>query len=263
MNESQSEVLTIEWLGQSGFIYQFPCGATICVDPYLSYADPSGGTRERLVPPPRCPSELKANVVILTHDHTDHFDEHTLRFLVDVSNTLFVGPSSCRNHWLTMDLPTERFLQLDRGQILDIAGVRLKAIHAEHSSGDMRDAIGVVVENGAFTIYQVGDSEYVPSVVEAAEKLHIDVMTVPINGRKGNMDAKEAAMLAGKVRPRLVVPMHYGMFRTNTANPRRFVDFCHEYSVSAQVIVASVGERYKLDARAKNTAQRRGAEHHK
>ena len=100
-----ASALGVIWLGQSTFIYQFPTGLVVCVDPYLSYATSSGGTRERLTPILTPPSMLRADVVVTTHDHTDHFDEHSLRPIAERPDTVFVGPSSCCEHWQAMKLP--------------------------------------------------------------------------------------------------------------------------------------------------------------
>lgn len=239
--------LGIEWLGQSCYLYRFPSGFVVCLDPYLSYATGSGKTRERLTPIVVPASQLEADVVITTHDHVDHFDEHSLRPIAERAGTIFVGPASCREHWLAMELPAERFLRLDQGESLNVAGVGLTATPAEHSSGQARDAIGVVMEAGGFRVYQVGDSEYTEAVLEGVRDVRPDLMTVPINGRGGNMDHAQAALLTRAVGPRVVIPMHYGMFRNNTADPQDFVDACRAAGVEARVVVMKAGRRFELE----------------
>lgn len=239
-------VLDVIWLGQSTFIYRFPTGLVVCVDPYLSYASSAGGTRERLTPILTPPSMLRADVVVTTHDHIDHFDEHSLRPIAECRDTVFAGPSSCRDHWQAMKMPPERFLRLDRGESQDLAGARLSARYAEHGSGQKRDAIGVLITAGGFSVYQVGDSEYVPELVDEARGLKPDLLAVPINGRKGNMNHREAALLTQVVEPRVAVPMHYAMFRNNTADPQDFVEACRTVGVGARVVILDPGVRFEL-----------------
>jgi len=238
--------LEIEWLGQAGFIYRFSNGMSVCVDPYLSYATSTGKTRERLLPVPVPASQVNADIVVTTHDHTDHFDEHTLRPMAEPPETIFVGPSSCREHWIGMEMPAWRFLRLDRGESLEIAGVKLTALYAEHDSGSKRDAIGVVLEAEGFKIYQVGDSEYTQPVLDAARDIRPDLMAVPINGRAGNMDHRQATLLTQAVQPRAVIPMHYGVFRHNNADPQDFVDACHELGIQARIIIVKAGGCFQL-----------------
>lgn len=241
-------VLSVTWLGQAGFIYGFPGGATVCVDPYLSHAAGKGKSRERLTPVPLPAWQVRADIVVVTHDHTDHFDEITLRPLAEVPGTVFLGPSSCREHWLAMGLPGERFLRLDQGESLEVAGVGLRALYAEHDSGGRRDAIGVVIEADGFKVYQTGDSEYTERLVETGKGLKPDLLTVPINGRLGNMDHEQAARFTEAVAPRAAIPMHYGMFKDNTADPQDFIDACKGVGVGARVVLMKTGRPFGLEA---------------
>ena len=59
-------------------------------------------------------------------------------------------------------------------------------------------------------------------------------MFLPINGRDaarfrrgclGNMTYQEAVDLAGELKPRLIVSIHYDMFADNAEDPRNFVDY--------------------------------------
>lgn len=250
-----TSTLGIDWLGQSGFRYHFPTSAgaiRICVDPYLSHAMRGGGTRERLTPIVIPATHLHADIVITTHDHIDHFDEITLRPIAEHPQTIFVGPASCREHWLAMDLPAERFLRLDRGESLEIAGARLTATYADHSSGDRHDAIGVLIETEDFRVYQTGDTEYNDRLVEEARGLAPDLMTVPINGRSGNMNHDQAAQLAEVVVPRVVIPNHYSMFRNNTADPQEFIDACRSRNLAARVVLMQAGRRFELEPATKS-----------
>ena len=162
-------------------------------------------------------------------------------------NTLFFGPSSCKEHWLKMDLPEERFLRLDQGESLDVAGVKLTALYAEHGSGERRDAIGLVLEGDGLCVYHVGDSELTERLVANSKGLKPDLLTVPINGRLGNMNHHEAAQFAQTVEPRVVIPMHYGMFKENSANPQDFVDACRELNLGSKVVLMQVGQRFVLE----------------
>lgn len=245
--------LGVDWLGQSGFLYHFPSGRVLCIDPYLSHSARRGRTKERLMPIAVPASELIADVVVTTHEHSDHFDEVSLRPLSERPNVVFAGPTSCRERWLAMDLPGERFLRLDQGESCDIAGVRLIATYAEHGSGDRDDAIGVIIEYDGFRLYQVGDSEYSDRLANSVRDLQPDLLTVPINGRLGNMNAYEAAMLTEAVKPRVVIPMHYGMFRDNTADPQEFVDAYRLRREAAQVVLMQAGRRLDIEGKPSDT----------
>ena len=49
-------------------------------------------------------------------------------------------------------------------------------------------------------------------------------MFVCINGKWGNMNYKEAVKLTKEIKPKIVIPMHYGMFKENTVDPNLFIE---------------------------------------
>ena len=71
------------WLGQAGFVVQAG-GRRLVIDPYLSdsLAKKYRGTatpHDRMMPPPVTVEELApVDLVLLTHQHTDHMDAATL-----------------------------------------------------------------------------------------------------------------------------------------------------------------------------------------
>jgi len=60
---------------------------------------------------------------------------------------------------------------------------------------------------------------------------------VCINGNWGNMNAREAARLTAAVKPKIVVPMHWGMFAHNTVDPQTFVAAAKEAGMEATILI--------------------------
>jgi hypothetical protein len=54
------------------------------------------------------------------------------------------------------------------------------------------------------------------------------------------MDAAQAALLTAQIAPREVIPMHYGMFAENTADPAEFLSHLASATQSDPEIVAVV-----------------------
>jgi L-ascorbate metabolism protein UlaG (beta-lactamase superfamily) len=73
------------------------------------------------------------------------------------------------------------------------------------------------------TIYHTADTEYFEGIGQEAAALGIDLMTICINGRWGNMGIPEAVKVTVMVDPAAVLPMHWGLFTENTADPQQFI----------------------------------------
>lgn len=84
----------------------------------------------------------------------------------------------------------------------------MAATFARHT---LPDAIGLLLELDGIKLWHSGDTEY-DQHLRALAAANLDVAFICINGGGGNMNAYEAALLAWELKPRVVVPMHYGMW---------------------------------------------------
>ena len=221
------------WLGQHSVAVKFG-GAVVYFDPYLS------PNPRRNVPPLLRPEEIRhAAVVLGTHDHADHIDRPSLPALLAASPQAsllvpgLVKDALCREACL----PADRVVGMDAGRTVEIGGVRVSAVAAAHEFLD-RDPetgrfpyLGYVVQGNGVTVYHAGDTCIYPGMHEELAPFDLDLAFLPINGRDaaryarhciGNMTYQEAVDLAGFLRPRLTVPMHFDMFPGNTADPEPF-----------------------------------------
>lgn len=206
-------MLKIRWIGQSGYILHD--GVTeICIDPYLSNAVDRIAKRGRMVKAPFSPEELKSDVVICTHNHLDHVDIDAIP-LMKKEKMLFLAPSDAEK--TLKECGVINYKPFDRGAAVRIGDFRITAVFADHTV----PAVGVIVKCGGVTMYFSGDTEY-NEKLEELKKYNIDIMFICINGKLGNMNVDEAVRLTNILKPEAAVPSHYGMFESNTEDPRKF-----------------------------------------
>lgn len=223
--------MVIRWIGQSGYILND--GETeICIDPYLSDVVNKVSGRERMVFCPVEPQNLKSDVVICTHNHLDHLDPEAIAEM-DRSNKVFYAPSDCMAHLEKLGVKSK--VAFDAGAKAVIGGFALEAVVADHTV----PAIGVIVRHGGKTLYFSGDTYY-NEKLEKLKDYHIDYMFICINGQLGNMNVDEAVRLTKAIKPKVGIPNHYGMFASNTEDPKNYtsqiensfeMEFNQEYEV--------------------------------
>jgi|GEM_PF-249588 len=231
--------LTLFWLGQGGFALKTPQGKLVLVDPYLA------GTPgvDRLVPPALAPRNVVGDaerqqatkfpdLVLCTHDHSDHTDPIALKEIAATSQARFVGPPSSTKLMADNGLPADRIDTIRRGETREFDGIRVRAVYAKHTD----DSVGYVLSFGPTTVYITGDSEYDPQLA-GVKALKPDILLVCINGKWGNMSAADAAKLTAEIGPKVVIPMHYGMFANNTVDPQTFVEAAKAAHVKARVVL--------------------------
>jgi Predicted Zn-dependent hydrolases of the beta-lactamase fold len=222
------------WLGQGSFVFEGPRSGPLAVDPYLSNSVGKAGGPQRLFPAPVAPGELRVSAIFLTHDHTDHTDPDTVPALAAANpHAPIYGTPESVAHLERLGLECPRVRSLNRGETVTLPGATVHAVHAEHTA----DSVGLIFEfDDGPVIYHTADTEYFEGIGDAA-RYRPDLLSICINGRWGNMGIDDAVKTAQQVAAREVLPMHWGLFAENTADPEAFADRLKSAGCPAKVVL--------------------------
>ena len=204
----------LTWLGQASF--RVEAGLDLLLDPYLSDSVFAAEGLARLVPPPFLPEELAPELVLLSHHHLEHTDPQTLERLG--GTPYFAGPQSPCRLLEEIGISKKRMKPLSPGEVWQFKRLTVEAVSAKHSE----DSLGFVLNIAGMRLYFTGDTLYHPALAEGRGEL--DLLMVCINGKLGNMTVEDAALLTAELKPKTVMPMHWGMFAENTADPQEFAE---------------------------------------
>ena len=229
--------IPIEMLGQSGCRLSFP-DATIFVDPYLSNSvqeleDPD---LERQVPVELEPDTVTdADWILITHDHIDHCDPHTLPKMAAASpKAHFMGPLPVLEKLKNWGIAPER-MSLAQEQWSKLAtDLRIRAVPAAHpeierdGNGNLA-CVGYLLDYAGKNIYIAGDTSARQEIVdELVKEAPIHTAFLPVNepnffrdraGIIGNMSVREAFQFAVEIGASQVVAVHWDMFAVNSVDP--------------------------------------------
>lgn len=224
-------------LGQSGCRMAFP-GCTVYVDPYLSHSvqDLDSPDLVRLLPVPVAPAEVvDADWVLITHDHIDHCDPHTLPALARASpGACFMGPAPVLQVLAGWGIDPRRLRPAEEAWSVLAPGVRVHAVPAAHPE-IARDAdgrlacVGFVLEHAGQRAYLAGDTSVRQPLIDALAALGpVHTAVLPVNERNffrdrrgiiGNMSVREAFTMAQELGFERVIPVHWDMFAANAVGP--------------------------------------------
>jgi L-ascorbate metabolism protein UlaG (beta-lactamase superfamily) len=189
------------WFKQSAYLWRGD-GLTVYIDPWgVTTEDP-------------------ADVVFITHAHSDHFSLEDID-KVRKEGTKLVAPRDVAQE-LSGDVTA-----VGPGDSVEVGGVKAQAVPAYNVVEERLQMhpkanrwVGYVLSLGDHTYYHAGDTDHAPELND----VRADVAFVPIGGTY-TCECDEAASLVKAIRPQVAVPMHYGFV---VGSPKDAEEFAKE-----------------------------------
>jgi len=189
--------LKITFIGHASLIFTFN-GKVIHVDPVREQADYS-----------KLP---KADIILITHEHSDHFDLSAIKILRTNQTKLILTETCARK--------ISGGMVMKNGDVQIIQGIKFEAVPAynlihKRDNGQPFHPKGVgngyILTFGDKRVYVAGDTENIPEMKTLQD---IDVAFLPMN-LPYTMTPEMVADAAKSFRPKILYPYHYGNTETS------------------------------------------------
>jgi L-ascorbate metabolism protein UlaG (beta-lactamase superfamily) len=220
MSQSTSAKLDgvqITWLGHSTFRITTPGGKTVLIDPWV-------------MGNPKCPTDQKKfdkiDVMLCTHGHGDHIGDAVQ--LAKQHNPMVVGVYELAM-WMQKK-GAKQISPMNKGGSQTVGDIRVTMVHADHSCGIEDDGqiiyggepCGYVIEfENGLKIYHAGDTNVFGDMQIIHDLYAPDIAMLPI-GDLFTMGPREAGYACKLLRPKHVIPMHFGTFPQLTGSVSDF-----------------------------------------
>lgn len=182
MSLSNPSSLSITWLGHAAFVLEAD-GLRVLLDPYR--APDAGGY---------APISVKADVVLVSHLNPKY-----------------------HSHWGAASGSPVRLNGLDLADTADgaeVGGVRFRAVRVWESAARDVPVSMPYFTMGGVSVCHSGDLGHALSPAEAAPVQGVDVL-LAVAGGPPTLSVPDLAAAIGLIRPRLVIPMHFGNDKIN------------------------------------------------
>jgi len=188
---------SIKWLGHSSVKIVTGKGVRIYIDPWelSSHAE-------------------AADIILITHPHYDHYSPFDIRKISD-KNTAVFGPAVCAEKL------GKRFTAVRPGEIIELEGVKIEMYPAYNIDKPYHkrenDWMGFVIVADSERVYISGDTDFIPEMKD----IKCDTAVLAVGG-KYTMNVDNAVAAAEAMRPRRVLPVHYGKITGTSISGMQF-----------------------------------------
>ncbi len=228
-----SDILTekqiaLTFINHVTFLIQTP-SVTILTDPVWSErASPLQFAGPARIRPAGMPINLlpKIDVIVVSHNHYDHMDIPTLKFLSEKHRPLIVVPLGNAQYFKSFKF--KNIIELDWWQFTEFNLNKIYLVPARHWSArglhDKRKALwgGFVIESAFNKIYFAGDTGFSEKIFQQIYNKfsHMDLSLLPIGAyeprwfmKEMHMSPEDSVLAHQILKSKQSVAMHFGTFR--------------------------------------------------
>jgi L-ascorbate metabolism protein UlaG (beta-lactamase superfamily) len=220
--------LRATWLGHSSTLIEID-GHRVLTDPVWSERAsplPWVGPGRWYAPPVPLAELPPIDAVVISHDHYDHLDLGTVRALAARdARTVFIVPLGIGAHLAYWGVAEARIVELDWWQQTRLRDLTVVCTPARHASGrmlvdnDSKLWAGWALLGHDHRVYFSGDTGLFPAMRDIGERLGpFDLTMIEIGEYNRawpdwHSGPEQAVRAHGLVRGRVMLPVHWGLFR--------------------------------------------------
>jgi len=239
----------IEWLGHGSFLFTSCKGKKILLDPWTSTN-------------PKCPGKYRkqgafgaVDLVLWTHGHVDHFMLPDAKGIITDYKPKIVAPWEL-SFFIKAEIPganCQTFILGNKGATADFSGIKITMVEAFHSAGAqltgfeganrfVGEAVGYIMEfENGLKVYHSGDTSLMGDMENIIGNFYRpDIAILPIGG-VFTMGPDEAAFACKLIRPKIVIPEHYGTFPVLVQNTDGFSNQVRKDAPQVKVLKVKPG----------------------
>jgi L-ascorbate metabolism protein UlaG (beta-lactamase superfamily) len=162
----------------------------------------------------------KADIILITHSHSDHFSIPDIS-KITTKSTVFVAPKDCVKD--LGEMGKNKVMVLEPGMNTTIGDILIEAVPAYNVVKTKYHPkenkwLGYILTINGVRIYHAGDTEKIPEMKDFT----CDIAMLPLGQTYTMNSVKEATEAAMDVQAKIAIPIHYGIYEGTEADAKEF-----------------------------------------
>ena len=160
------------------------------------------GTKTVYIDPWKISPDEKADIILITHPHFDHFSPEDIG-KIQKPETIIVGPKD------SIKGIEGNIKELEPGQSLELSDIKIQTFVSYNKNKEFHPRknnwLSFLIRMDGTSVFHTGDADDIKDF----HSIKTDVLLIPVSGTYV-MNYKEASSLANIMKPKLCIPMHWG-----------------------------------------------------
>ena len=167
-----------------------------------------------------------ADLIFITHSHFDHYSEEDI-LKVKKQSTKIILTNDIVDNAIRLGFDRDNILVVEPNKDYEIDNIEFSTIPAYNINKQfhprVNNWVGYIIDLDNIKYYIAGDTD----ITEENKNVKCDVAFIPIGGTY-TVTYKEAAELTNIIKPKIVVPIHYGSIVGNKEDAIKFKELLEE-----------------------------------
>ena len=176
-----------------------------------------------------------ADILLITHDHYDHYSEEDIDRVVK-KDTIVVVPMDLKEKLLNHGFQIEQIVLVEPNQTYQVKGIEVHTIPAYNTNKAFHKKeygwVGYLIILDGTVYYVAGDTD----ITKENLQVRCDVAFVPVGGTY-TMTYEEGARLVNQIHPKIAIPIHYGSIVGTKEDGKKFSELL-DPDITCQIFIS-------------------------
>lgn len=173
--------------------------------------------------------EHDADIIFITHDHYDHYSSEDVEKVIK-EDTIIVAPKTVKAL-----SKMKNVILIGPNDTCEVKGIMIETIPSYNINKKFHprtnEWVGYIIEIDEVRYYIAGDTDITPE----NKQVKCDVAFIPCGGTY-TMNYEEAAELTNIIKPKIVVPTHYGNIVGNKNDGLKFKELLNS-EIKCEILI--------------------------